>query len=170
MLITKIVDRQSKVIVLSLVVILVTISGIFVFYIASKSNSESYNSSKDLAGINYANNKGNSIQVFDAPQVRVDILIPSKRNDGTEIGLDKFNEIRTELATRFGGVTLIPHFNGTTILNETRYDGINNSGFYVIVSNTKDNLEWFINYKQTLKDRLEQDRIFMTFSPTMIAP
>lgn len=163
-------DRQSKVIVLSLVVILVTISGIFVFYIASKSNSESYNSSKDLAGINYANNKGNSIQVFDAPQVRVDILIPSKRNDGTEIGLDKFNEIRTELATRFGGVTLIPHFNGTTILNETRYDGINNSGFYVIVSNTKENLEWFINYKQTLKDRLEQDRIFMTFSPTMIAP
>jgi len=164
------VDRQSKVIVISLVVILAIISGIFALYVASNSNSEAYNSSKDLTKNSDINTKGNSIQVFDSPQVRVDILIPSKRNDGTEIENEKFNEIRTELATRFGGVTSIPHFNGTSIHNETRYDGANNSGFYVVVSNTKENLDWFINYKQTLKDRLEQDRIFMTFSPTMIAP
>lgn len=163
-------DRQSKIIVMSLVVTLIIISAFFALYVASNSNSELYNSSKDLAKNNNTNNKDNSIQVFDAPQVRVDILIPSIRNDGTEIENAKFNEIRTELATRFGGVTLIPHFNGTSIHNETRYDGMNNSGFYVVVSNTKENLEWFINYKQVLKDRLEQDRIFMTFSPTMVAP
>lgn len=153
-------DRQSKVIVLGLVVTLIIISASFAVYAASTS-------SKDLA-IN--DDKDNSIQVFDSPQIRVDILIPSKRNDGTVIENEKFDEIRTELATRFGGVTILPPFNGTSIRNETRYDGTNNSGFYVVAQNTVENLEWFANYKQTLKDRLDQDRIFMTFSPTMIAP
>jgi hypothetical protein len=100
----------------------------------------------------------------------VDILIPSKRNDGTAIENEKFDEIRTDLATRFGGVTVLPHFNGTSIRNETRYDGTNNSGFYVVAPNTAENLEWFSNYKQILKERLDQDRIFMTVSPTMIVP
>lgn len=153
-------DRQSKVIVLGLVVTLIIISASFAVYAASTS-------SKDLA-IN--DDKDNSIQVFDSPQIRVDILIPSKRNDGTVIENEKFDEIRTELATRFGGVTILPPFNGTSIRNETRYDGTNNSGFYVVAQNTVENLEWFANYKQTLKDRLDHDRIFMTFSPTMIAP
>jgi hypothetical protein len=47
---------------------------------------------------------------------------------------------------------------------------MNNSGFYVVAPNTLENLEWFANYKQILKERLHQDRIFMTFSPTMIVP
>jgi len=153
-------DRKSKVIVLGLVVTLIIISASFAVYAAS-------NSSKDLT---MNNDKDNSIQVFDSPQIRVDILIPSKRNDGTAIENEKFDEIRTDLATRFGGVTILPHFNGTTIRNDTRYDGTNNSGFYVVASNTVENLEWFANYKQTLKERLDQDRIFMTVSPTMIVP
>lgn len=153
-------DGKSKVIILGLVVTLVIISASFAVYAAS-------NSSKDLAVIT---DKDNSIQVFDSPQIRVDVLIPSKRNDGTVIENQKFDEIRTELATRFGGVTVLPPFNGTTIRNDTRYDGTNNSGFYVVAPNTKENLEWFSNYKQTLKDRLDQDRIFMTVSPTMIVP
>lgn len=155
-------DRKGKVIVLGLVVTLVIISASFAVYAA-------YNSSKDLTVNDDNDDKDNSIQVFDSPQIRVDILIPSKRNDGTAIENEKFDEIRTDLATRFGGVTVLPHFNGTSIRNETRYDGTNNSGFYVVTSNTVENLEWFANYKQTLKDRLDQDRIFMTFSPTMIA-
>ena len=153
-------DRKSKVIILGLVVTLLIISASFAVYAAS-------NSSKDPA---MNNDKDNATQVFDSPQIRVDILIPSKRNDGTEIENEKLDEIRTELATQFGGVTVLPHFNGTTIRNDTRYDGTNNSGFYVVASNTVENLEWFSNYKQTLKDRLDQDRIFMTVSPTMIVP
>jgi len=153
-------DRKSKVIVLGLVVTLIIISASFAVYAAS-------NLSKDLTMIN---DKVNSIQVFDSPQIRVDILIPSKRNDGTAIENEKFDEIRTELATRFGGVTVLPHFNGTSIRNDTRYDGTNNSGFYVVAPNTIENLEWFANYKQIWKERLDQDRIFMTVSPTMIVP
>lgn len=163
-------DRQSKVIVLALVVSLIITSAFFTAYIASNLNSEQFDSSKDLAISDDADDMANSNKVFDSPQIKVDILVPSKRNDGTAIENQKFDEIRTEIAARFGGVTLLPHFNGTSIRNETRYDGINNSGFYVVVPNTIENLEWFVNYKQTLKDRLQQDRIFMTFSPIMIAP
>ena len=163
-------DRQSKVIVLALVVSLIITSAFFTAYIASNLNSEQFDSSKDLAISDDADDMANSNKVFDSPQIKVDILVPSKRNDGTAIENQKFDEIRTEIAARFGGVTLLPHFNGTSIRNETRYDGINNSGFYVVVPNTMENLEWFVNYKQTLKDRLQQDRIFMTFSPIMIAP
>jgi hypothetical protein len=164
------VDRQSKVIVLALVVSLIITAAFFTAYIASNLNSEQFDSSKDLAISDDADDMANSNKVFDSPQIKVDILVPSKRNDGTAIENQKFDEIRTEIAARFGGVTLLPHFNGTSIRNETRYDGINNSGFYVVVPNTIENLEWFVNYKQTLKDRLQQDRIFMTFSPIMIAP
>jgi len=163
-------DRQSKVILLGLVVALVIISASFAVYASSNLNSQSSDSAKDFAIKNNTGSEDNSIQVFDSPQIRVDILIPSKRNDGTAIEDEKFDQIRTDLATRFGGVTVLPPFNGTSIRNETRYDGINNSGFYVVAPNTKENLDWFVNYKQTLKDRLDQDRIFMTVSPTMIAP
>lgn len=163
-----IMGRQSNVIFLALVIALVVISASFAVYLVSNSDSES-SGSKDLT-VNDTFDKINSNQIFNSPQIKVDILIPSKRNDGSIIEIEKFNEIRTELATHFGGVTLLPHFNGTSIRNETRYDGVNNSGFYVVASNTKENLEWFINYKQTLTDRLQQDRIFMTFSPIMISP
>ena len=105
-----------------------------------------------------------------SPQIRADILISAKRNDGTPIESERFEEIRTELAARFGGVTVLPNFNGTSIRDGIRNDGTNNSGFFVIVQNDSDNIEWLIQYKQILKERLDQDRIFMTFSPTIIAP
>lgn len=163
-------DRTSKVIVLGLIAALIIVSTSFALYTASNSNTQPSDSAEDLTTSDDIDEKDNFIQVFDSPQIRVDILISSRRNDGTAIENEKFDEIRTELAIRFGAVTLLPHFNGTSISNETRYDGTNNSGFYVVVPNTIENLEWFANYKQTLKDRLQQDRIFMTFSPTMIIP
>jgi len=163
-------DKQSKFLILALVVLLIIISSIFTVYITYKMNSESSYSSKQPYILNSVKDKKYSLHIFDSPQIKVDILVPSKRNDDTEIENMEFEEIRTELATRFGGVTVLTPFNGTTIHNETRYDGVNNSGFYVVAPNTIENLEWFVNYKQTLKDRLHQDRIFMTFSPTVIAP
>jgi hypothetical protein len=105
-----------------------------------------------------------------SPHVRADILISAKRNDGTPIEYERFEEIRTELATQFGGVTVLPRFNGTSIRDGVRNDGTNNSGFFVVVENKAENVEWLIQYKQELKERLNQDRIFMTFSPTVIAP
>ena len=99
-------DRQSKVIVLALVVSLIITSAFFTAYIASNLNSEQFDSSKDLAISDDADDMANSNKVFDSPQIKVDILVPSKRNDGTAIENQKFDEIRTEIAARFGGVTL----------------------------------------------------------------
>lgn len=162
--------RQSKSLILVLGVSLIIISSIFMVYITYNINSESSYSSKQPSISDSIKDKNDSLHIFDSPQIKVDILVPSKRNDGTVIENIEFEEIRVELATRFGGVTVLTPFNGTSIHNETRYDGVNNSGFYVVAPNTIENLEWFVNYKQTLKDRLHQDRIFMTFSPTVIAP
>jgi hypothetical protein len=105
-----------------------------------------------------------------SPQIRADILISAKRNDGTPIENHRFEEIRTELATQFGGVTVLPRFNGTSIRDGVRNDGTNNSGFFVVVENNAENIEWLIQYKLVLKERLNQDRIFMTFTPTVISP
>jgi cellulose synthase/poly-beta-1,6-N-acetylglucosamine synthase-like glycosyltransferase len=165
-----VMDKQSKSLILVLVVLLIIISSIFMVYITYNMNSKSSYSSKQPYIHDSDKDKKDSLHVFDSPQIKVDILIPAKRNDDTAIENIEFKQIRTELATRFGGVTVLTPFNGTTIHNETRYDGVNNSGFYVVAPNTLENLEWFVNYKQTLKDRLHQDRIFVTFSPTMIAP
>lgn len=111
------------------------------------------------------------LTVFNSsPQIRADILISAKRNDGTQIESERFEEIRTELATQFGGVTVLPRFNGTSIHDGVRNDGTNNSGFFVVVDNSAENIGWLIHYKSVLQDRLNQDRIFMTFSPTAISP
>ncbi len=147
-----VVDKQSKSLILVLIVSLIIISAIFMVYITYNMNSELSYSSKQPFIHDDVKNKKNSLHVFDSPQIKVDILVPSKRNDGTIIENIEFEKIRTELATRFGGVTVLTPFNGTTIQNETRHDGVNNSGFYVVAPNTMENLDWFANYKQTLKD------------------
>lgn len=137
-------------------------------------------SSKDVDALQNTNldSKGRSADQVNpilnafhsSPQLRADILISAKRNDGTPIENDRFEEIRTELATQFGGVTVLPQFNGTSIREGVRNDGTNNSGFFVVVENNAENIEWLIQYKLVLKERLNQDRIFMTFTPTVISP
>jgi len=163
-------DMRSKVILLGIIVFIIIFSSIFIFYKTYNLNSDLSNLSEQSLINNSTENEKISLRVFDSPQIKVEILVPSVRNDGAVIKNLEFEKIRTELATRFGGVTVLAPFNGTTIRNEIRYDGVNNSGFYVVVPNTMENLEWFANYKQILKERLHQDRIFMTFSPTMITP
>jgi hypothetical protein len=105
-----------------------------------------------------------------SPHIRADMIISAKRNDGTPIENERFEEIRTELATQFGGVTVLPRFNGTSIRDGVRNDGTNNSGFFVVVENKSENIDWLMEYKAVLRERLSQDRIFMTFTPTVISP
>ena len=139
---------------------------------ASSAPSVPFDDSTSRNGVDSNSKSANAIvnSFNSSPQIRADILISAKRNDGTLIESERFEEIRTELATRFGGVTVLPHFNGTSIRDGIRNDGTNNSGLFVVVQNNSDNIEWLIQYKQILKERLSQDRIFMTFSPTIIAP
>ena len=79
-----------------------------------------------------------------------------------------FEEIQTELAEKFGGVTRYPPFNGPSRNAGVRRDGINNTGFFVVAPNKQENIEWLSSYKETLKSRQNQESIFMTISPSMI--
>jgi hypothetical protein len=146
----------------------------FLMFANSTSSALSLTPKDVSAADSHGVSRGQVNSVLDAfnssPQIRAEILISAKRNDGTLIESEKFEEIRTELANRFGGVTVLPHFNGTSVRDGVRNDGTNNSGFFVIVQNNYENIEWLIEYKQMLKERLNQDRIFMTFSPTVISP
>jgi 4a-hydroxytetrahydrobiopterin dehydratase len=106
--------------------------------------------------------------VFDSPHVRVDYLFSTKRGDGTAISQELLEQARTELAERFGGVTVLPTFSGTTIQDGTRHDGESNAGFFVVAPNTPENIEWFTDYRETMEKRFGIDGIFMTISPSMI--
>ncbi|UVS68767.1 4a-hydroxytetrahydrobiopterin dehydratase [Nitrososphaera viennensis] len=107
--------------------------------------------------------------VFDSPHVRVDYLFSTERGDGTTIGQELLEQTRTELAERFGGVTVLPPFSGTTIQNGTRHDGASNAGFFVVAPNTPENIEWFLDYREAIEERFGIDGIFTTISPSMIA-
>jgi hypothetical protein len=164
-------QRPSKFVIAAAVASVSALAAILVFASSSTASMFSVDSSA------LSNNSKSTIQVNSvlntfnsSPQIRADILISANRNDGTQIENERFEEIRTELANQFGGVTVLPRFNGTSIHDGVRNDGTNNSGFFVVIQNTPENIEWLIEYKQTLKERLNQDRIFMTFSPTVIAP
>lgn len=117
---------------------------------------------------NIAKNNSSQDALYTSPYIQTDILISTKRSDMTTIDEKMFEEIQTELAEKFGGVTRHPSFNGTSIHAGVRLDGINNTGFFVVAPNTQENVEWFSNYKEVLKARLNQENIFMTISPSMI--
>ena len=164
------VQMASKVVIVAVVAPVSALAAILVFAASSTAPIFSVDSSV-LADNSKTTSQVNSVlNAFNSsPQIRADIIISANRNDGTPIENERFEEIRTELANQFGGVTVLPRFNGTSIRDGVRNDGTNNAGFFVVVQNTQENIEWLIQYKQTLKERLNQDRIFMTFSPTVIS-
>ncbi|HEX2614192.1 MAG TPA: cache domain-containing protein [Nitrososphaera sp.] len=117
---------------------------------------------------NIAMDNSSQDTLYTSPYIRTDIIISTKRSDMTVVDEKMFEEIQTELAEKFGGVTRYPSFNGTSMNAGVRRDGINNTGFFVVAPNTQENIEWFSSYKETLKSRLNQESIFMTISPSMI--
>jgi hypothetical protein len=98
-----VMDMQSKFIILMIIVFIIIFSSIFIFYKTYNWNSDLSNLSEQSLIFNSTENKKNSLRVFDSPQIKVDILVPSTSNDGTVIENLEFEKIRTELATRFGG-------------------------------------------------------------------
>jgi 4a-hydroxytetrahydrobiopterin dehydratase len=123
---------------------------------------------KALGATTTSNTTKAASTVFDSPHVRVDYLFSTKRDNGTAISQELLEQARTELAERFGGVTVLPTFSGTTIKNGTRQDGESNAGFFVVAPNTPENIEWFMDYRETMEKRFGIDGIFMTMSPSVI--
>ncbi len=93
---------------------------------------------------------------------RFEILIPLYYNDGTEIEPEKHLITREELLHRFHeGLTWIPaNALGLYIYKGARYTDRCDL-LFILTDETKENLEFMREYKETLKDRYEQHEILI---------
>ncbi|HIC91286.1 MAG TPA: hypothetical protein EYP21_04340 [Syntrophaceae bacterium] len=94
-----------------------------------------------------------------------DIYIPLKYNDGRNIEPHKFDLTRQELIKQFGGLTIIPaegsiegwwKFGDRIIRDEIK--------IYRVSATQHDAIFWQ-TYKETLRNRFEQEEIFISIIP-----
>lgn len=92
---------------------------------------------------------------------RYEITLPIRYNDGTPIEAEKLLRTRRESGARFGALTLLPQ----PVLGEWRHEGIRfediNLRILVDVEDTAENAEFFLRFKQTLKERFRQVDIWI---------
>jgi hypothetical protein len=95
------------------------------------------------------------------------IYLPLKYNDGTEIGIEKYEEVENELLDQFGGVTSVRQENPLRGLWKSEesvyYDEI---VVFTVIDLTFDRSDegyrFFRNYKEILKERFQQEEILIT--------
>lgn len=100
-------------------------------------------------------------------QIRIDITIPLRDNNGVLIKPEEHKKTKDELTQRFGGCTFLTTSEGAWkdfSDSERLYLDINTSCF-VVTSNTAETIEFFRKYKKTLEDRYKQEKIFMVYHP-----
>ena len=99
------------------------------------------------------------------PIKRYEILLPLKYNDGTFVEKAKFYETIKELIAVFPGITLRPEpMIGAWVHRGQTY--VDTSILIQIeVEDTKENRNFFVKYKETLKERFKQIEIWITGLP-----
>ena len=93
---------------------------------------------------------------------RFEVLIPVMYNDGSPVEKEMFTQVRRELRDRFGAVTIDPFkadgywlSKGFLYYDETRR-------FRVDTSYSEMNVAFFLDYKETLKERFKQEDVWIT--------
>jgi hypothetical protein len=94
-------------------------------------------------------------------KLRIEVITPRFYKNGKKIEANKFLETDKELRKRFKGCSMMPNFKGTWIGNHGIVHRDRNTGFWVDVSNTKENLLFFKQYKNILKKRFKQEEIYI---------
>lgn len=93
---------------------------------------------------------------------RYEILLPLRYNDGSEVGQALFDLTRDELIARFHAVTVEPEpIRGFWVFEGQRYDD-HLMRMFVVVIQSKENKEFFREFKERLKERLQQKDIWIT--------
>jgi hypothetical protein len=96
---------------------------------------------------------------------RYEILLPSQFNDSRPVPEDLIAETLLELELKFGAVSCETQL----ILGLWRREGElyrdNLARVFVDVEDTHDNRQFFVQFKQRLKDRFDQLEIWMTTYP-----
>jgi hypothetical protein len=99
------------------------------------------------------------------PFRRFELLLPTKFNSGSPVPNDAFADTLLELEERFGAVSS----ESQTIAGQWHYEGQvyrdESVRIFVDVPDTDENREFFIGYKEILKERFQQIDIWMTTFP-----
>lgn len=92
---------------------------------------------------------------------RFAITLPTRYNDGRPVEPEKYLTTRRDIASRFGALTFLPQpIQGEWIHQQARYEDVN-LRIVVDVEDTPDNAAFFVDLKQTLKERFQQLEIWI---------
>ena len=100
-----------------------------------------------------------------APVKKYDIYLPLQYNNGEWIEDGRFEQTRTELFGRFGGLTyLMREFPLRGIWEQASQVYQDFVVVYTVIdfSPSAEATQFFVEYKETLKSRLEQEEILIT--------
>ncbi len=96
---------------------------------------------------------------------RYEVLLPVRYNDGTPIEEEKFLLTWSEARQQFGGLTIDLHpLRGIWVHEETVYED-ELIRLVLDVEDTIENRNWFLRWKETLKERFRQLEIWMVAIP-----
>jgi hypothetical protein len=99
---------------------------------------------------------------------RYEILLPTRYNDGTPVEAEKIDNVLQELGARFGGVTLAPEtLRGVWFHKGQRFEELN-FRLFVDVEDTQENIDFFLRYKEILKEHFRQLDIWIVSNEVRI--
>lgn len=103
---------------------------------------------------------------------RFDIYLPLKDNDGLPVEPEKFQQTRRELVDQFGGLTWIANVGVPRITDfwkgKNRDYQEQNDLFIVYTDRNEKHKRFFKKYKEKLKNRFQQEEIFIAVEETEI--
>jgi hypothetical protein len=96
-------------------------------------------------------------------QIKVEITIPLRYNDGSPIEEKRIDKVRKDLVKEFDGLSISSETEGYWIKDNITFCDFNQI-FTVVCDKTELNLTWFKIYKKWLKQLLDQHDIFIVIS------
>jgi hypothetical protein len=96
-------------------------------------------------------------------QIKVEITIPLRYNDGSPIETVRIDKIKRELVREFGGLSISGEIEGYWTKDNVTYCDFNKI-FTVVCDDTEQNISWLTGYKFWLKQLLDQKDIFIVVS------
>ena len=89
----------------------------------------------------------------------VQILLPLRKCDGTEVPAEMFSEVRAELTDRFGGVTAYSRSPATGLWKRSDEEIERDQVIMVEVVVDAFDRDWWIQYRDRLAHRFDQQEI-----------
>ena len=93
-------------------------------------------------------------------QIKVEITVPLRYNDGSPIETERIDKVRKELVREFKGLSISAEIEGYWIKDNITFCDFNKI-FTVVSDDTEQNLTWLTGYKKWLKHTLDQHDIFI---------